>query len=141
MPGEGDLPLDTRVAKGIVGEVVDVRSSDPRAAMVNRRPVDVPVDLVSLDQFAAGLSHDDSARLVAGVAVQVGNIIVPDYVAGLEGHVALAAVGHTVTAGVQDAVGPVGPAPDAPFDDAGMDFPFRVSRPDGGKHLQIDFIQ
>ena len=87
--GQANLTLDPSVAEGIIGEVVDVRSPCPGPASVDGRAVDVPVDLVGLDHFPAGLANDHGPRLVAGVAVQVGNIVVPDYDADLEGHVAI----------------------------------------------------
>ena len=132
---QGDLPLDPGVVEGVVGEVIDVRGSGAREAMADGGPVDVPVDLVGLPEFLAWLAHHHRPRLVAGVSVEVGNVVVPDDVAGLKRHVPLAAVGHVVAAGVEDAVGPVGPAPDAPLDDSGMHLAFGVPGPDGRKNL------
>ena len=139
--GDGDSPLDSGVIEGIVGEMVDVRCSGPRTAMVDRRAVDVPVDLVGLDEFRAGLADHHGARLVAGVAVEIRNVVVPDDVARLKSHVALTAVGHLVAAGVEDAVDPVGPAPDTRLDDAGVHVAFGVSGPDGWEYLQVGLIQ
>lgn len=78
---------------------------------------------------------------MAEVSVEILDVVVPDDIAGLKCHVALTTVSHVVAAAVEDAVGPVCPAPDAALDYPGMPVATRVTMEDRREDLYIRFVQ
>src|SRR2546428_232019 len=85
-------------------ELVDLSRGDAGPAAVDRHAVDLAGDAIVADLLRARRAEDGVARLVAGVAVDVGHVVGTDHVPRPPGVVALARVGNEVPAGVQDAV-------------------------------------
>ena len=74
---------------------------------------------------------------MAGIAVDVRHVVRAYDVALLPCIVALARVGNAVSAGVQDAVGPVGAAADAAGDETAVHGPLRLAGLDGREDLEV----
>lgn len=109
-------------------------------ALIDGHPVDVAHQPVSIPLFLGGFVNDDSARLMAGVSLVIGHVIIADNVPPLEREVALALLGHGVAAAVQDAVGPLGAPLYTTSDDPAMDLPLGVAFSHRGKDFQICFV-
>src|SRR5437879_1768907 len=89
----------------------------------------------------AGLAEQGVARLVAGIAVHIGDVVGADDVALRPRVVALAGVGNEVAARVQDAVRPVGAPAQTAADDAAVDGALRLAGRDGRKDLEVGIVE
>src|SRR5207245_1974609 len=118
-------------------ELVDLARGDAGPAAVDRHAVDLAGDAIVADLLRARLAEDRVARLVAGVAVDVGHVVGTDHVPRPPGVVALARVGNEVPAGVQDAVRPVGAAAQTAGDEPAVDGALRLTWRDAGKDLEV----
>src|SRR5205814_2865362 len=135
-----------RVAPAVLGELfhdelVDLARGDARPAGVDGPAVDLARDAVVAHLVRARLAEHGVARLVAGIAVHVGDVVGADDVARRPRVVALAGVGNEVAARVQDAVRPVGAPAQAAPDDAAVDGALRLSRLDGRKDLEVRIVE
>ena len=66
--------------------------------MIYGRAIDVTDRTVLVALLLAGFAEDKVARLVPGVAVEIGNIIRPHNVTGLKNNVAFTGIGNRVAA-------------------------------------------
>src|SRR5580704_12024534 len=122
-------------------ELIDLARGNAGPAVVDRHAVDLAGDPIVADLLRARLAEDRVARLVAGVAVDVGYVVGPDPVARPPRVVALARVGNEVSARVQDAMRPVGAAPQAATDEPAVDGALRLTGLDAGKDLEVRIVE
>src|SRR2546427_538243 len=122
-------------------ELVDLSRGDAGPAAVDRHAVDLAGDAIVADLLRARRAEDGVARLVAGVAVDVGDVVGADHVALFERVVALARVGNEVPAGIQDAVRPVGAAAQTAADEPAVHGALGLTWFDGGKDLEVRVVE
>ena len=80
-------------------------------------------------------------RIVSGVAVVVGHVIVADDIARLQHGVAFPAIGDGVAARVENAMGPLRAPSNAALHQAAMHIAFRLTYTYGGKHFEVGVVQ
>src|SRR6185312_14142306 len=89
--------------------------------------MDVERELVAGGLTLIGRTEDRQTRLVAGTAVEIGDVVVADEVALPERDVALAAIHHAVGAGIENAVHESGALAGAGGEHPGMHFAFGLT--------------
>src|ERR671936_10942 len=100
-------------AKLLDGEGMNGARGDTNAALVDGAAVHVTHHTVGALLVRRGLAQNDGARLVTRIAVVIRHVVIANDVAGLEDGIALPTIGYRIAAGVENAVYPLRPAPQA----------------------------
>src|SRR5215475_3338739 len=135
VPDEDGGVVPAQLREGLDGEVIDAAGRDAGPAVVDDLDVGVVVLPIVLPERRARLAQDGHPRLVARIAVEVGDVVGPYHVALEEELVALTRVGDGVAVRVEDPVRPVRPAPEAAPDEPAVDRPLRLAVLDGREDL------
>src|SRR5205823_6381360 len=111
-----------RVAPAVLGELllrelVHLAGRHARPAGIDHAAVDLARDAVITHLLGARLAEHGVARLMTGVAVDVGHVVRADDIALRPRVVALAGIRNQIAARVEDAMSPVGAAAQAAADD------------------------
>src|SRR5262244_198289 len=138
---QGDPIVISMGAKLLGGEGMDGARLNTNAALVDGAAVNVTHHTVGALLLCRGGPQNDRARLVARIAAVIRHVVIANDVTGLEDGITLPAVRHRIAAGVENAVHPLRPAPQATLDQAAMHVPFRLTGAHRGEDFQIGVIQ
>ena len=130
-----DFTLYPSVIEGVTGKMIDVRRPGTWAAVVNSGAIDVAMNLIGVNQFFAGFADHHRSGLMAWVAIELRNVVIPDNVASLKSNIAFSSVSDIVATGIEDTVSPTSAPPDATFNDSGMNVPLGMTGANGGKNI------
>src|SRR5215813_229649 len=117
---QGDPVVIAMGAKLLDGEGMNGARLDTNAALVDGAAVNVTHHAVGALLVCRERPQNDRARLVARIAVVIRHVVIANDVTGLEDGIALPAVCYRIAAGVENAVHPLRPAPQATLDQAAM---------------------
>ena len=116
-------------------EVIELTDGNTGAQTVGSGQVDVVVFGVVGDLLGGRLADHGVARLVARVALEIGQVVGAHDVATSEGEFTFAAVDHRIALRIEDAVCEFGPACEAARDHSPVRLAFALARADGRQHL------
>src|SRR5437763_2672253 len=113
---QGDPVVVAMRAKLLDGEGMNRTRCDTNAALVDGAPVHVTHQTVGTLLVCRWLAQNDRTRLMTRIAVVIRHVVIANDVTGLQDGIALSAVRHRIAAGVENAVHPLCPTPQAALD-------------------------
>src|SRR5688500_5637220 len=141
VPYQRGRVVDPALPELRVREVVDLARGDARVAALDRHAVNLQRQVVAALLLGIRLSEYRQPRLMAGIALEVGDVVVADEIPGAEAHLALAAIHHHVRARIQDSVNIAASFPHARGHHARVHLALGLAVADGREILQQHIVQ
>src|SRR5262245_22925230 len=113
MANERNPVVVAMCAELLDGESMDGTGLDPNTALVDSAAINITHDTVGALLVCRGGAQNDGARLMARIAVVIRHVVIAKDVTRLEDGLALPPIGDRIAAGVENAVHPLRPAPQA----------------------------